>query len=65
MTAMRDMMRKLKLTVNEKKTHMCDVPRESFDFLSYTFGRCWSPKPSANFAAMAERLKFPTASWRS
>ena len=44
MTAMRDMMRKLKLTVNEKKTHMCDVPRESFDFLSYTFGRCWSPK---------------------
>ncbi len=39
---MRTMMRKLKLTVNETKTHVCRVPAESFDFLGYTFGRCYS-----------------------
>jgi group II intron reverse transcriptase/maturase len=42
--AMRDMMQKLKLTVNPTKTHVCQVPDESFDFLGYTFGRCYSPK---------------------
>ncbi len=41
---MRDMMSKLKLTVNEKKTRVCHVPEEKFDFLGYTFGRCYSPK---------------------
>jgi len=44
MTAMRAMMQKLKLTVNEAKTHVCRVPDESFDFLGYTIGRCYSPK---------------------
>jgi group II intron reverse transcriptase/maturase len=44
MTALRDMMAKLKLTVNETKTHVCRVPDENFDFLGYTFGRCYSPK---------------------
>ncbi|MCY2954406.1 MAG: group II intron reverse transcriptase/maturase [Planctomycetota bacterium] len=44
MTAMRDMMAKLKLTVNETKTHVCRVPNEDFDFLGYTFGRCYSSK---------------------
>jgi len=39
LTAMRDMMSKLKLTVNESKTHVCEVPAETFDFLGYTFGR--------------------------
>ena len=43
-TAMRDMMRRLKLTVNEQKTTICRVPDESFDFLGYTFGRCYSPR---------------------
>lgn len=42
--AMRGMMQKLKLTVNETKTHVCRVPRESFDFLGYTFGRLHSPR---------------------
>ncbi len=41
---MRDMMLKLKLTVNEKKTRVCRLPEEKFDFLGYTFGRCYSPK---------------------
>ena len=44
MTAMRAMMQRLKLTVNEAKTHVCHVPDESFDFLGYTIGRCYSTK---------------------
>jgi hypothetical protein len=41
---MTDMMSKLKLTVNEAKTHVCQLPQETFDFLGYTFGRCYSPQ---------------------
>jgi group II intron reverse transcriptase/maturase len=41
---MRDMMLKLKLTLNEKKTRVCRLPEEKFDFLGYTFGRRYSPK---------------------
>lgn len=41
MEAMRDMMGRLKLTVNEAKTRVCCVPQETFDFLGYTFGRCY------------------------
>ena len=44
MTAMRAMMTKLRLTVNETKTKLRRVPDETFDFLGYTFGRCHSPK---------------------
>lgn len=46
---MRDMMRRLKLTVNESKTKLCSVPGESFDFLGYTFGRCYSPRTGRAF----------------
>jgi RNA-directed DNA polymerase len=31
-------MRALKLTVNEKKTRVCDATQTPFDFLGYTFG---------------------------
>jgi hypothetical protein len=41
---MREMMSKLKLTVNESKTRVCCLPEEKFDFLGYTFGRCYSMK---------------------
>ena len=44
MRVMRDMMTRLKLTVNEAKTQLCRVPDEPFDFLGYTIGRCYSPK---------------------
>ena len=44
MRVMRDMMDRLKLTVNETKTQLCRLPDESFDFLGYTIGRCYSPK---------------------
>ena len=44
MQDMRQMMEKLKLKVNEDKTHLCRSPQEKFNFLGYTFGRCYSPK---------------------
>jgi RNA-directed DNA polymerase len=49
MTAMRDMMAKLKLTVNETKTRQCRVPDESFTFLGYTIGRNYSPRTGASY----------------
>jgi group II intron reverse transcriptase/maturase len=42
LSAMRRIMSKLKLTVNENKTRVCKLPEEKFDFLGYTFGRCYS-----------------------
>jgi RNA-directed DNA polymerase len=44
LAAMRTIMGKLKLTVNDTKTRVCKLPEEKFDFLGYTFGRCYSPK---------------------
>jgi group II intron reverse transcriptase/maturase len=44
MAAMREMMRRLRLTVNEEKTRECRVWDEAIDFLGYTIGRCYSPK---------------------
>ena len=49
MAAMQDMMRKLKLTVNETKTSICTLPEGRFDFLGYTFGRCYSPRTGRAF----------------
>lgn len=39
--AMQSIMERLKLTVNEAKTHIRRLPEEHFDFLGYTFGRCY------------------------
>ncbi len=41
---MRKIMTRLELTVNETKTRVCKLPGEKFDFLGYTFGRCYSSK---------------------
>jgi RNA-directed DNA polymerase len=41
---LREIMGKLKLTVNEDKTRICAVPDGEFDFLGYTFGQLYSPK---------------------
>jgi len=49
MTAMRALMARLKLTVNEAKTRLCRGPDEPFDFLGYTIGRCYSPKTGASY----------------
>ncbi len=40
--AMRNMMERLRLTVNEAKTRCVRSPEETFDFLGYTIGKCWS-----------------------
>ena len=41
---LREIMGKLKLTVNEEKTRICKVPEGQFDFLGYTFGRMYSAR---------------------
>ena len=41
---MREIMGRLKLTVNEEKTRICKVPEGTFDFLGYSFGRRYSPR---------------------
>ncbi|MBV8330682.1 MAG: group II intron reverse transcriptase/maturase [Verrucomicrobia bacterium] len=41
---LREIMGKLKLTVNEDKTRICKVPEGEFDFLGYTFGRMYSAR---------------------
>jgi len=72
MEAMRRLMGKLRLTVNEKKTRRCALPEETFTFLGYTFGRCYSPRtgrayisprPSARkISAMTEKVSELTRS---
>ena len=49
MAAMRRMMTKLRLTVNEEKTRQCRIPEDSFDFLGYTIGRCYSTKTGKSY----------------
>jgi RNA-directed DNA polymerase len=41
---LREVMGKLKLTVNEEKTRICKVPDGEFDFLGYSFGRMYSAR---------------------
>jgi RNA-directed DNA polymerase len=41
---LREIMGKLKLTVNEEKTRICKVPEGEFDFLGFTFGRIYSQR---------------------
>jgi RNA-directed DNA polymerase len=71
LSAMRRIMVKLGLTVNEDKTRICKGPEETFDFLGYTFGRLYSPqtgrarlgmKPSkASIKRMVRKLHAKTA----
>jgi hypothetical protein len=44
MTEMRRLMTQLKLTINEAKTDIRQLPQERFDFLGYSFGRYYSSK---------------------
>lgn len=44
LAALRKLVERLKLTVNEDKTHVCRLPQGRFDFLGYTFERCYSPQ---------------------
>ena len=44
LSRLREIMGKLKLTVNEDKTRICQVPEGKFDFLGYSFGRMYSAR---------------------
>ena len=57
MTAMRDMMQKLKLTVNEQKTHACRLPDDKFDLLGYTFERLYSRRTGKAYVGMRPSRK--------
>ena len=57
MTAMRQMMGKLRLTVNERKTRQCSVPEDAFTFLGFTFGRCYSWKTGRAYVAPSPSAK--------
>ena len=57
LAAMRDLMSKLKLTVNESKTRWCKVPAETFDFLGYTIGLCYRPKTGTCFIGTRPSVK--------
>ena len=57
LTTMRGIMGKLKLTVNETKTRVCKLPEEKFDFLGYTFGRCYSAQTGRAYLGTAPSKK--------
>src|SRR6185503_18192898 len=58
---LREIMGKLKLTVNEEKTRICKVPEGEFDFLGYTFGRMYSVrtgKPYLGYRPSRRSIKY-------
>jgi RNA-directed DNA polymerase len=57
MRVMREMMGRLKLTVNERKTRQCSLPKERFTFLGFTFGRQVSWKTGRAYVAPAPAEK--------
>ena len=54
---LREIMGKLKLTVNEEKTRICKVPEGKFDFLGYTFGRLYSAKTGQGYIGLRPSKK--------
>jgi RNA-directed DNA polymerase len=57
LTRMREIMGKLKLTVNEEKTRICRVPESNFDFLGYTFGRLYKRTTGMAYLGMRPSKK--------
>ena len=57
MLTMRDLMTRIKLTVNETKTKLCRLPEQTFDFLGDTFGRCYSRKTGRPYLGMRPSQK--------
>jgi group II intron reverse transcriptase/maturase len=54
---LREIMGKLKLTVNEEKTRICRVPNGEFDFLGYTFGRMYSARTGKAYLGLRPSKK--------
>ena len=57
MAVMKDMMAKLKLTVNEQKTRRCRLPEDKFTFLGYTFGRYYSRRTGGAYLGLCPAIK--------
>jgi RNA-directed DNA polymerase len=55
--AMRDLMGRLKLTVNDQKTHVCQAWDEPFDFLGYTIGRCYAARTGNRYIGIKPSAK--------
>ena len=54
---LRELMGKLKLTVNEEKTRICRVPEGHFEFLGYTFGRLYTRTTGKPYIGMRPSKK--------
>jgi group II intron reverse transcriptase/maturase len=52
LATMRIMVTRLKLMVNETKTRVSKLPKEKFDFVGYSFGRCYSPRMGRAYLGM-------------
>jgi RNA-directed DNA polymerase len=57
LATMRDMMAKLRLTVNEQKTRRCCLPEDTFTFLGYTFGRQYSRRTGTAYVGTRPAVK--------
>jgi len=57
MATMREMMEKLKLTVNEKKTRRSRLPEDAFTFLGYTFCRQYSRRTGRAYLGPRPAIK--------
>ena len=60
---LREIMGKLKLTVNEEKTRICKVPEGEFDFLGYTFGRMYSARTGKAYLGYRPSRKSRLSAW--
>jgi len=60
---LREIMGKLKLTVNEDKTQICTVPEGEFDFLGFTFGRMFSRTTGQAPLGIADRQRRASSAW--
>ena len=58
---LRELMGKLKLTVNEEKTRICRVPEGEFDFLGHTFGLMYSARTGKAYLGTGHRERASSA----
>jgi RNA-directed DNA polymerase len=49
LTALRQIAGEIGLTVNEEKTRVCRLPESRFDFLGYSFERCYSQRTGRSY----------------
>ena len=57
LAVMRKLMKRLRLTVNERKTRACSLPEETFTFLGFTFGRQYSWRTGRAYVAPSPATK--------